>query len=289
MAFACSQRSSPPSGRPGSQPLYHPCGQSPVADQRCDAGQRLENAGGRKPRCMAGPHTGVAARQLPDGDGLASGQKFTCQDPRAGDDPDSCHTAIAARGANAIILPGRNARDWKAMILASLPAMKPCAPANGLDGSTEDMARRSPAKPRGRQDDLAGSPEPVAVTCPTSNSWANPSSREAATGRMQRPDPHRSLESLSVTRQVRDPSHALIWPGKRSGSDRKISLNINILNIKSGSLRSRQGPVPCHSRRRARKAAPSVPSSRWSSSPPTGTPWARVVICAWVSVSASAM
>nr|WP_241649167.1 transposase [Sinirhodobacter populi] len=51
-------------------------------------------------------------------------------------DTKGCHAAIAARGADAIIPPRRNARTGRGTILVCRCETKPCAPANALAGQT---------------------------------------------------------------------------------------------------------------------------------------------------------
>ncbi len=59
----------------------------------------------------------------------------------------SCHGAIAARGANAIIPPCRNAREWKGQIPAPRPVTRRCAPANGLGENGPDSTGEASGAP----------------------------------------------------------------------------------------------------------------------------------------------
>lgn len=114
-------------------------------------------------------------------------------------DTKGCHAAIAARGADAT--SGILSNQWRS---CPPPAATECpgleGPGSGAAGAQrsatclqtlrpgqlEEMVRISPTKPRGSQDDLAGSLEPVAFTCSTSSSSASASWPETSTGRMQR-------------------------------------------------------------------------------------------------------
>ena len=71
---------------------------------------------------------------------------------------------------------------------------------------------------------------------------------------------------------------------RRSGTPRRFGKDVRGRNAEA----PRNG-LSAYSRRRARRAALIVPSSRKSSSPPIGTPWARPVTATELPSSASAM